>query len=380
MSRTIAHEAPPPWNRAMQPDEAHCLFLELDTPALLIDLDALERNLDRMAGFLAGIDCGIRPHFKAHRIAEICERQIRRGAHGITCAKLAEAEALAGCGFDRFLVANQVVGPHKWARLARLARERDVIVAMDDLEVARATAAALREAGATAGFVVELNAGMNRCGVAPGPAAVELALRCAELPGLRFRGLMAYEGHAVMLSRAEKEAAVPRALEPLTGTAELCRRAGLDVEVVSAGGTGTWDITARYPGVTELQCGTYAVMDLLFREGAGAPFEFACTVLATVISRPAPDRAVVDTGKKSLHPSFGMARPADLPGAELKALHSEHGLLSLEGDSRRLRIGDRVQFLPYYVEGTVNLYDTAYAVRGGKVLEEWRVIGRGGST
>jgi D-serine deaminase-like pyridoxal phosphate-dependent protein len=353
------------------------LFPECDTPALLVDLDVLERNLDRMARFLEGTGCSIRPHFKAHRMLEVCRRQAARGARGITCAKLAEAELLAANGFDGLLIANEVAGPHKWRRLAELAGCCDVTVAVDDLEVARRTAAAAREHGSTVGFLIDLNAGMDRCGVEPGPAAVELACRCAELPGLRFRGLMAYEGHVVMLPRAEKEAACRGAVRQLTSTAELCREAGLDVSVVSAGGTGSWDITARCPGVTELQCGTYALMDVLFHEQAGAPFDYACTVLSTVISRPAPERAVTDAGKKALHPSFGMSRPVGLAGAELTALHSEHGLLRLEPEAEGLKVGDQVRFIPYYLEGTVNLYDWTYAVRGGQVLERWKVDGRG---
>jgi D-serine deaminase-like pyridoxal phosphate-dependent protein len=353
------------------------LFPEIDTPALLIDLDALERNLDRLAAFSAAAGCALRPHFKAHRLAEICRLQRERGAIGITCAKLAEAEALAGQGFGGLLIANQVVGPHKWARLARLAERCEVMVAVDDLEVARHTAAAARERGATVGVLVEVNLGMDRCGVPPGQAAVELARRCADLPGLAFRGLMGYEGHVVPLPRAEKEAACRADIALLTGTAERCRAEGLAVETVSAGGTGSWDVTGRCPGVTELQCGTYALMDILFREVGGAPFDYACTVLSTVISRPAPDRAITDAGKKSLHPSFGMARPVDLPGAELAVLFSEHGLLRLAEPAPDLQPGDRVRFLPYYLEGTVNLFETAYAVRGAEVVAEWPITGKG---
>lgn len=353
------------------------LYPELDTPCLLVDLDRLEANLDRMAEFVRRHGCTIRPHFKAHRMAEICRRQIDRGAHGITCAKLAEAEALAELGFDHLLVANEVVGAPKWQRLARLAHHRHVTVAIDNLEVARRTSdAALQERHAAVGFLVDLNVGMDRCGVPPGQPALELALRAAELPGLRFRGLMAYEGQTVMLPPAEKEAAVRTAMAQLTETAQMCRNAGLDVAVVSAGGTGSYATTATCAGVTELQAGTYALMDILFKEGAGAPFDYACTVLATVISRPTRERAVTDAGKKGLHASFGMARPVDLPGAELTALHSEHGLLHLEGEAQALKVADRVQFIPYYLEGTVNLYDRAYAVRGGQVVAEWEVTGR----
>ncbi|MBM3460081.1 MAG: hypothetical protein FJX77_16295 [Armatimonadetes bacterium] len=240
------------------------LFPELDTPALLVDLDMLEANLDRMAAALSGTACGIRPHFKSHRISEITRRQQARGALGVTCAKLGEAEHLASLGFDRLLVANEVVGPHKWRRLAELARHRQVLVGMDDLEVAEATSQAAAAAGAKVGFLLDLNAGLNRCGLAPGDAAVERAQRMAELPGLQFRGIMSYEGHAVMLDRAAKEAECRRAMGAVAETATACRDAGLAVEIVSAGGTGTWDVTSRCPGVTEIQAGTYALMDLLF--------------------------------------------------------------------------------------------------------------------
>lgn len=352
----------------------------LDTPALLIDLELLEGNLQRMSEALRRMGSTIRPHFKAHRMAEICRRQLALGAHGITCAKLGEAEVLGELGFDHFLIANEVVGPVKWGRLARLAQSRDVLVGIDNFEVAQATAAAAREAGSEIGVLVDLNLGMGRCGVAPGLPALELASRCAELPGLSFEGVMGYEGQIVMLPREEKVAAGRAALGKLTDTAERCRDAGLPVRVVSAGGTGCWDITATQPGVTELQCGTYTLMDLLFHEGGGAcDFDYACTVLGTVISRPHPDRAVVDVGKKGLHPSFGMARPMELPDAELLSLHSEHGILSVGGDARALRPGDTVRFIPSYLEGTVNLYDRAYVIRNGAAVEEWTVTGRGRS-
>ncbi len=352
------------------------LFPTLDTPALLVDLDILERNLDRMRDALQGTACGIRPHFKSHRISAISRRQIERGAHGITCAKLGEAERLASLGFDDLLVANELVGPHKWRRLAALAGRRRVLCGMDNLEVAQAIAAAAREAGTEVGFLLDLNAGLNRCGIAPGPGAVELATRMAALPGLRFRGLMAYEGHAVLMGPAEKEAECREAMARVAETAQHCRDAGLPVEIISAGGTGTWDVTRRCPGVTELQAGTYALMDILFREGAGAQFDYACTVLTTVISRPTADRAVTDGGKKAIHPSFGMPYAVGWEGVEVQGLHSEHGVLGVSGAAQQLRVGDRVQFIPRYVEGTTNLYARAWAVRGGAVVEEWPVDGR----
>lgn len=359
----------------------HSLQLsELDTPALLVDLEVLDRNLARMADAAAGQGVSLRPHFKAHRLPEICRRQIALGAHGITCAKLAEAECLAELGFEHLLVANQVVGPAKWRRLAHLARHHRVTMAIDNYDVAVATAKAAREEHATVAFLVEVNVGLNRCGVATPEAAAELAVRCAELPGLLFRGVMGYEGHVVMLPRDQKEAACHAAMAQLARAAELCEKAGLRVDVVSAGGTGSWDITLQQPRVTELQCGTYSLMDLLFHEDAGArDFDYGCTVLTSVISRPAPDRAITDAGKKGIHASFGMSIPVDAPGVELQALHSEHGVLKLTPEAQGLAVGDMLRFIPYYLEGTVNLYDRAYAMRGGRVVEEWPISGRGRS-
>lgn len=353
------------------------LYPQIDTPALLVDVDVLEQNLEKMAAFVRNCGVTTRPHFKSHRIDEICRRQRLAGARGITCAKLAEAELLAELGMDHLLVANQVVGPHKWQRLAKLARRNKVTVGVDNLEVARQMAAAAREQHSTVGFLVEVNLGMNRCGVDPGRSAVELALRCSELKGLRFRGVMGYEGHCCLLPRDEKVPAIQEAVGKLTETAQRCTEAGLEVKVVSCGGTGTYDVTARCPGVTELQTGTYALMDLLFHEDGGADFDYACTVLSTVISRPAEDRAITDAGRKSIHPSFGNPRPLANPGVTVTALNSEHGVLHLEDEGRNLQPGDRLQLIPYYLEGTTNLFEKAYAVSNGEVLGEWKVSGRG---
>ena len=353
------------------------LLKTIATPAVLIDTDVLDRNLARMAAFCEDAGVSLRPHFKSHRLEEICRRQKLAGCRGITCAKLSEAEVLLEKGIDHVLIANEVVGRPKLERLAKLARRHKVTVGVDNLEVARELGAIAREIKATVGVLIEVNIGLDRCGVAPGRPTVELADRCSDIKGLSFRGLMGYEGHAVRLPPAEKEQVIKESIGKLLETAERCGDAGLPVKTISCGGTGTYSITGRIPGVTELQCGTYALMDLLFHDEAGAEFDFACTVLGTVISRPAEDRAIVDTGRKALHPSFGMARPADLDGAELTAIHSEHGILRLSGEARRLRVGDPVRFIPSYLEGTINLYDRVHAITDGELVGEWPVTGRG---
>jgi D-serine deaminase-like pyridoxal phosphate-dependent protein len=349
---------------------------ELDTPALLIDLDTLDRNIAKMVELLRGGSCGLRPHFKAHRTPAIMRRQLAAGGHGVTCAKLGEAEHLADEGLDHFLVANEIYGDLKWDRLARLAQRVEVMVGVDSAEAVRGMGRAARAAGTEVGVLVDVNSGLNRCGVAPGAPALELARRVAEEPGLSLRGVMAYEGHVMGLGEEEKRAAAQAALGPVIESAEQIRADGLPVPIVSAGGTGTFLATSRLPGITELQCGTYAVMDILFHEQGGAPFEYAVTVLTTVISRPTPSRAVTDAGKKGIHASFGWARPVNLPGAKLTGLHSEHGILELEGEAQNLPHGAKVEFIPFYVEGTINLHDRMYVLQNDRVVDVWEVSGR----
>lgn len=352
---------------------------DLDTPALLIDVDTLDRNIRTMQDWVSRWGCAVRPHFKSFRIPEICKRQRDAGAIGFTCAKLAEAELLADLGFDHLLIANQVIGDIKWRRLAALAKRVEVIVAVDSVEGIEGTARAAREAGSEVGVVVEINIGLNRCGVAPGEPALKLAQVVADTRGVRLWGVMGYEGHLVSVTpREEKEKQARAAIQLLTDTADLIRSHGLPVDIVTAGGTGTAEFTPRF-GVTEIQAGTYCVMDLLFKQRTMADFDHAVTVLATVISRPAKDRAITDAGRKALHPSFGMARVKGVEGATLQETHSEHGLLKLE-EGCDLPIGAKIEFIPSYAEGTINLFDHAYALQNDRVVDVWQVSGRGKST
>jgi len=351
---------------------------DLDTPALLLDVDALDRNIRAMQDWLSQWGCALRPHFKSFRIPEICKRQRDAGAMGFTCAKLAEAELLADLGFDHLLIANEIIGDIKWRRLAELAQRVEVIVAVDSIEGIEGTARAARDVGSEVGVVVEVNVGLNRCGVAPGEPALKLAQVVADTKGVRLRGVMGYEGHLVGVTPLEeKEKQIRAAIRLLTDTADLMRSHGLPVEIITAGGTGTAEFTPRF-GATEIQAGTYCVMDLLFKSRAMADFEHAVTVLATVISRPTKDRAITDAGRKALHPMGGMGRVKDIAGATLEAIHSEHGLMKLEAPCD-LRIGAKVEFLPGYAEGTINLYDQAYVLQNDRVVDVWAVSGRGKS-
>jgi D-serine deaminase-like pyridoxal phosphate-dependent protein len=347
----------------------------VDTPSLLIDVGALERNIGRMAAFFATVPANLRPHFKTHKTPVIARKQIEAGARGITCAKVGEAEALVEGGIDDVLIANQVVGQTKLARLAGLARHARIAVAVDNPDNVAALSAAAQSAGSTVDVLVEINVGMNRCGVEPGEPARLLARRVLDSRGLRLRGLMGYEGHCQNIAdRTEREAAVERSFGVLRETQRLLEASGIPVEVMSGGGTGTHDITGRFPWMTEIQAGSYATMDSTYAK-LGLGFECALTLAATVISRPTPERAILDSGMKSITGEFGMPQVKNLPGAKLARLSEEHGTLELQGASPRL--GDKIELIPSHGCTTINLHDRFYGVRNGRVEAVWEIAGRG---
>jgi D-serine deaminase-like pyridoxal phosphate-dependent protein len=352
---------------------------EIDTPALLLDHARLIRNIARMASFAAGGPAHLRPHSKTHKCVEIARLQLDAGAVGITCAKVGEAEALADGGIADILIANQVVGPIKIARLVALARRCAVTVAVDDAgNVAQLSAAAAR-AGVTIRCYVEVDVGMARCGVPDGAAALRLARLVHDRPGLVFGGLQTYEGHLQnVVPLDERIARTRRDMAAARAAKEAVEAGGLAVDQVSGGGTGTHMVTGRLPYMSELQCGSYATMDAQYRAVGGADFDNALTVLATVISRPCPERAVIDAGLKTVTPEFG--DPTVLcDGASWVGFSEEHGELSLSGAAGELRVGDKIELVPRHGCTTVNLYDRFHVMRDGRLIDEWAVAGRGRS-
>ena len=352
---------------------------QIDTPALLLDRDKLERNIAAMAAFAAGGPAKLRPHSKTHKCVEIARLQLAAGAAGITCAKVGEAEALAEGGIPDILIANQVIGPIKIARLVELARRCTLTVAVDDAGNVAQLAAAAARAGVVIGCYVEVDVGMARCGVPDGAAALALARLVEAAPALVFAGLQTYEGHlqnvvplAERVARAEHDMAGARIAK------DAVEAGGLAVGEVSGGGTGTHMVTGRLPWMTELQCGSYATMDAQYRAVGGADFENALTVLATVISRPRPDRAVIDAGLKGVTPEFG--DPTVLvEGASWLDFSEEHGELALAGAAQALRVGDKIELVPRHGCTTINLYDQFHVLRDGRLVDVWRVAGRGRS-
>jgi D-serine deaminase-like pyridoxal phosphate-dependent protein len=355
---------------------------DVDTPALIIDADAMERNIARMGEFFAGRSAGLRPHSKTHKSPIIARKQLDAGAVGITCAKLGEAEALVEGGIRDIVIANQIVGRQKIARLVGLARHANIAVAVDDLANAQQISDAAVAAGSTVRVLVEVNVGMDRCGVEPGAPALRLAERIARLPGLSFFGIQSYEGHLVMFKGHEaREERVREAIAPVIETRQLIESAGIPVTVITGGGTGTFDITSNIEGFDEIQAGSYVFMDASYGqvEGPDVVFEPALYVWSTIVSRPSTERAVADIGLKTATSDHGFPILADFKDSTTVSLSEEHAKLRLEGDARALRTGDKVRFQPGHVCTTVNLHDAYVVVRNDIVEAVWPVAGRGRS-
>ncbi|MGA2664984.1 MAG: DSD1 family PLP-dependent enzyme [Nitrososphaerales archaeon] len=350
---------------------------EIDTPALLIDLDVMERNIAKMARFCRETGCNLRPHIKVHRTPAIAHKQIQAGAIGLTCAKVSEAEVMVASGIGDVLIANQIVGPTKVSRLAGMARHARVAAAFDDAANAEEVSREALRQGSRVGAVIEVDLGMNRAGVQPGMPALALARRIRDLPGLEFRGVMGYEGHLQKVERVgERTEAVGRCLAQLASTARLLKEEGMECEIVSAGGTNSYAGTARAEGVTEIQAGSYVFMDVM-HDIEGVDFEHSFTVLSTVTSRPARERAIIDAGVKCFSEMKTMPR-STAPGIEVTALSEEHGSLALR-EGVDPRIGDTLSFYPYYAPTTVNLFDRFYCGRKDRVEIQWEILARGKS-
>lgn len=341
---------------------------EIDTPALLVDLDTMEGNLKRMASFFQDKTAKLRPHFKNHKAPLLAKKQLEAGAIGMTCATLREAEVLVNHGVRSILIANEIAGDGKIKWLADLSRETDLMVAVDDERVVSEIASASRKHGTRISALVDINVGLNRCGVQPGEPACRLA-KAVVANGLTFRGLMGYEGHLqVFPPSSERDKLVLEAAKSLIDSRRLIEREDIPVEIVSTGGTGTYSVQGTYPGITEIQAGSYLLMDTLY-EKRGATFGRSLTLLATVVSRPEPHRVVIDCGMKALSAERGLSLIKDMDGAELKALHAEHGLIDLPNPNVHLEIGQKIELWVHYSDATVNLHQRMYGVSNHAVKE-----------
>lgn len=353
---------------------------ELDTPALLLDLDTLESNIELMAAYFRGKTAHLRPHVKSHKLPPVARRQFAAGAPGVCAAKVSEAEAMVAGGIGDVFIANQVVSEVKIKRLITLAERARISVAVDEAGNIADLAGAATEAGVTLGVLVEVDVGMKRCGVDNAASALVLARQVSDdAKGLEFRGLMGYEGHVMGIrDRDERVRVCQEAMAKVTAAADYLRSKGLPVLEVTGGGTMTYDISGDFPGVTEIEAGSYALMDTNFRD-RGSPFQCAMSLLTTVISTVRPGVAICDAGLKTITHEFGLPEVKDRPGVALTKLSEEHASLQLTAGAS-VKPGDKLELLPSHGCTTVNLHDWAYAIRGGRVEEVWQITGRGKAT
>ncbi|MGZ5848258.1 MAG: DSD1 family PLP-dependent enzyme [Ramlibacter sp.] len=366
-----------PWTAAQPGDPASAV----DTPALVLDLDAFERNLQRMAQALHGTGVRLRAHAKSHKCPEIARRQVALGAVGICCQKVSEAAVFVAAGIDDVLVTNEVVGDAKLQRLMDLARRARIGVLADHPAQVRALAAAARAAAATLDVYVEVNVGANRCGVPPGADAVELARLVAASAPLRFAGLQCYHGPAQHLRPpAQRAAAIADAVAAARTTRAAIEACGIPVPHVTGGGTGSFEHERDSGVFDEIQAGSYVFMDRDYADNAraaGAPaFEHALFVRTTVMSRPSATRAVVDAGLKASSVDSGLPVVWQRPELRYLKAADEHGTLDTPaGDTPAL--GDALLLVPGHCDPTVNLYDELVCVRGGTVEALWPIAARG---
>lgn len=371
----------------MQPPPAHPGMREheIDTPALVIDLDALELNLDRMASLLAPTGVKLRAHAKTHKSPVIAKLQMARGAVGQCVQKTTEAEVLAWGGIPDILVSNEVVGATKLARLCALAKITRIAVCADDAGQVDAIETAAADAGVRMPVLVEIDVGASRCGVAPGPDAVALARKIAASRHLIFGGLQAYQGSAQhKRTVAERRSLIDSAVEASRRTVEQLRQQGLDCPIVGGAGTGTFEIEAASGIYTEMQAGSYVFMDADYARNmdeAGAPvstFRHALFVLSTVMSAPRTGLAVLDAGHKAVAVDSGLPLIWGRPDIRYVSASDEHGKLDVGSEGPAPKIGEKLRLVPGHCDPTVDKFDWYVGVRAGRVECLWPVAARGG--
>ena len=362
---------------------------DVDTPALIVDLDAFERNLRRMADAVARTGVRLRPHAKTHKSPVIGLKQMALGAVGLCCQKVSEAEAMVLGGIPDVLISNEVVGARKLDRLAALAHQARVMVAVDNEIAVEQLAAAATRAAVKIRVLVEIDVGANRCGVAPGAPAVALAQRIGRERSLEFAGLQAYHGRAQHLRTIEeRREAIAGAVEMTKHTVDMLAKAGFTCDVVGGAGTGTFELEAASGVYNELQAGSYVFMDADYARNKKADgsrfdtFDNALFVYATVMSMPVAERAIVDAGLKAFAFDSGMPEAFGLAGAVYERPSDEHGTLNVSACNTRPKLGDKVLLIPGHCDPTVNLHDWYVGVRGmgtanARVETVWPVAARG---
>ncbi len=357
---------------------------EIDTPAILIDVDVMEANLNRVANYAREHELRLRPHTKTHKIPALGRRQLDLGAVGLTVAKTGEAEVMLATGTPDLLVAYPVIGQKKLDRLVEVARKTRVTVALDSLVAASQLSDAARQAQVEFGVLVETDVGLGRVGVAPGDELVALGKGVANLPRLDLEGFSFYPGHIKAMDELG-EAEIGKLSALVERTVHQFRVAGLPVRVVSGGSTPALFHSHLVAGVNEIRPGTYIFNDRNTVECGAAQWDHcAATILSTVVSAARPGHMIIDGGSKTFstdrlvtgEATFGVVREA--PGALFHKMNEEHGYIDLRrADKQDFQVGDRVRVIPNHICVAMNLHERVFGVRGNEVVETWTVAARG---
>jgi D-serine deaminase-like pyridoxal phosphate-dependent protein len=344
---------------------------EIETPVLMVDLDGMEKNILEMSTALRGKPVKLRPHFKAHQVLAFASKQIQAGAVGIACARMNHAEALVQQGIKSVLIANEIVDDYDIRRLVELSSDSEVLAAVDNPIVVSKMSKIAGNRRKQLNLLVDLNIGLCRCGVSPGDDSLTLA-KCVVAQGLTFRGLIAHRGSVRLSDAREKERVVGAALQTVVDCKRSIESAGIPVEIVSVGGTSDYLIAANCSGVTEIQPGSYLLMDSWYVPYA-PDFRTCLTILATVISAHS-GRIVLNAGSKTLSGQRGLPVVKHDGGLQVIALHAEHTIVELQDPSIRIEVGDRIELWVHYLDGTVSLHNRMYGIRKGEVEDVFPII------
>ena len=349
---------------------------QLDTPTLWVDLDKLEGNISMLSAHFKSANVDWRPHMKGVRIPSIAHKSIAAGAIGVTCATLKEAEAMAKTGITDILIANEVVGKTKITRLVNLCGYTDTKVIVDNPDNVAELGKAATARNVEIGILIDVDTGMTRTGLLPDETVVGLSKLVHETSGLRYLGMMAWEGHTLGESDPEvKRQEIIKAVEQLTHVADLCRTAGLPVSIVSGGGSGTYKITPFMDGMTEIQAGGAIFSDVAYQSW-GVETTPSLFIQTIVSSRPAPDRIVFDAGFKTMPVWHAQPKAIGIEGIKSHVGSAEHGVLTLHEPNHSVQIGDIFDFMVGYTDSTLFLYNKLYGIRDGVVEVVWDIIPR----
>jgi len=350
----------------------------IDTPCLIVDMDLVDGNLNKLFSKFRDLQVRVRPHLKTVKSPEFAKLLLAAGATGVCVAKVSEAEVMAEAGIEDILITTEIIGPPKLERLAKLiSKHNQIKVVIDSSAGAAAMQDAAKQAGITLNALIELNVGQNRAGVEPGQAALILANEISKQTNLKLIGVQGYEGHLQLLTdEEERRRLCAESMEKLMSTVSLLRQNGYKIEVVTTGGTGTCEYCVA-GGANEVQPGSFVFMDGAYRRAIGNRYENALTLLSTVISKPAENRCVIDAGFKSLSTDSGNAELRSHADISYRPAGDEHGILESAGGKLILNIGDRVELIPSHIDTTVNLHDYYYCHRSGRIENIWRISARG---